>query len=142
MGFIDRIKTLGSTAFGNHGEAIALSGLQAAVRAGDDLHATLELVGGEHDVNLDAVLLRLDEERLIYDNPRHGDFDFWREAAAVTIPLAGRSLARGQRLSVPLVLKLPVDLEPSANHRRYRVTAKLQAPGRHPSASALVAVVD
>jgi len=142
MGFIDRIKTLGSHAMGNHGEGIALRDLQSAVRAGEDLRATLELVGGDHDVSLDAVLLRLDEERLIYDNPRHGDFDFWREAAAVTISLAGRSLARGERLSVPLVLKLPADLEPSANHRRYRVTAKLQAPGRHPSASAVVAVVD
>lgn len=137
MGFIERIKHV----LGNGGEGIALRDLQAAVRAGDDLRATLELVGGEHGVQVEAVVLRLDEERLIYDNPRHGDFDFWREAAAVTIPLAGRSLAPGERLAVPLVLKLPQDLEPSASHRRYRVTAKLQAPGRHPSASAVVAVV-
>ncbi|WP_434420026.1 sporulation protein [Nannocystis pusilla] len=136
MGFIERIKH----AIVSNGEGIALRDLQAAVRAGEDLHGTLELVGGEHDVNLEGVLLRLDEERLIYDNPRHGDFDFWREAAAVTIPL-GRSLAPGERLQVPVVLPLPADLEPSATHRRYRVTAKLQASGRHPKASALVAVV-
>lgn len=137
MGFLERIRRV--LAPGDEG--IALRDLQPVVRAGGDLRATLELTGGDHGTALDAVLLRVDEERLIYDNPSHADFDFWRQAATATIPLKPRSLSPGERIRVPVVLRLPADLEPSDNHRRYRVTAKLQAPGRHPTASAVVSVV-
>ena len=138
MDFLARIKcVLGM----DDADLIELRDLEVPVHPGDELRATAALSGGEHGLDVEGVRLRLDEERLVYDNPRHGDFDFWREAAAVTVPLAGRSLAPGERLSVPLTLQLPADLEPSSAHRRYRITAILQARGRHHDASAVIAVV-
>lgn len=122
--------------------ALALRELQGCVRAGDDLRAMVEVSGGEHGIQLEALMLRLEEERVDFEHPRHGGFSFWREHAAVMLPLPGRALAPGERLSLPLTLKLPADLEPSAPHRRYRVTAKVKARSRHPSANALVDVVD
>lgn len=136
MGLLDAL----GRAFCAGAEVLAFGELHAPVRRGETLRATVEVTGAE-GLRLEGLELRLDEERVDFDHPRSGGFRFWREAAALVLALDGRALAPGQRLRVPLLLKLPADLEPSAPHRRYRLTATVKARRRHPGVSVVVAVL-
>lgn len=121
--------------------ALELRDVSASVRPGDELRATIQLAAGSRPVRLEHLELRLDEERLTYTTQATHEFDFWQKVGGFSVPVAGRVLAAGEVLRLPVTLGLPPALEPSAAHRRYRLSARLGPLGLGPGDAVIVSVV-
>ncbi len=112
------------------------------VRAGDELKVTAEVLGGDRGTKLTAVTVRLEEERVDFEHPRRGGFMPWRTATSATITVPTRELAPNERVTLPLALTVPQGLDPSAPHRRYRLSVEVQPASNFAAASALVEVAE
>lgn len=136
MEIFDRLKSI----VGIGKATIEVSEASTPVRAAGEVHANVTLRGGEYDVPVRDVRLHFDEERVVYTAQGRGDFAFWQQHAQLVIPL-GRTLGRGEVMSLPVTLALPADLAPSEEGRRYLLVAETEIPGLNPRHAALVEVV-
>ncbi|MBZ5707932.1 sporulation protein [Nannocystis pusilla] len=137
MEILDRLKSI----VGIGKATIELSQVDTPVRAGAELHARVTLRGGDYDVTVQDVRLHFDEERMVYTAQGRGDFAFWQQHASITIPMGGLLLAKGEEMSLPVVLTLPADLAPNAEALRYVLVAETEIPGLNPKHAVPVEVV-
>lgn len=137
MEILDKLKSL----VGIGTATIEVSGVDAPLRAGAELRATVTLRGGDYDAPVQDVRLHFDEERMVYAAQGRGGFQFWQTRTELTVPLGGRVLASGEALTLPISLRLPADLEPSAEHRRYLLIAETEVPGLNPKHALVVEIV-
>ncbi len=140
MQFLDRLKSM----VGIGGPTIAIEGIARTARAGDVLRGAVVLVGGDHDVPLADLALRLDEQRLVHTTPTGADDperQSLRQIVGVQFTLGGRMLRSGERLEWTFELGLPPDLEPSAGQLCYALIAQTEVPGLDPSVELPVIIV-
>lgn len=138
MEIFDRLKSL--VGVGN--ATIEVTEVVSPVRPAGELRATVVLRGGDYDVAVRDVELHFDEERMTYTAPGRSEFAFWQKRAELTIPMQDRVLAKGAELRLPVSLALPDGLEPSAEIRRYTLTAETEVPGLNPKHTVVVEVVE
>lgn len=137
MEFLDKLKSM----VGVGSATIELRDVTTPLRPGGELRGTVLLRGGQYDLPVKDVELHLQEERMVYAVPLKGKFEFWRESAALVVPMNGRVLQKGESFTLPFTFALPADLEPTDAHRQYRLVASTEVPGLNPTHDLVVEVV-
>jgi len=137
MEIFDRVKSM----VGIGQATLAIGSLQGPARAGEPLRGTVVLRGGDYDAPVQDVVVRLDEERLVYTAPAVPERQFWRQVATVEIAMEGRILKSHEVVELPFELILPVGLEPSDRRVSYQLVAETEVPGLNPKAELTVLVV-
>jgi len=102
-------------------------------------HAVLRC--GPHALRIRELRVCLEEERLIYLDPRAGEFGYWDTAVRTVLPLPCVVLAPHTSARVPVWLPLP-DLAPSQPLRRYRLVVVAEAPWFNPRATEVIPVTE
>jgi hypothetical protein len=134
MEIVDQVKSM----LGIGAPTITIEGVEGTARAGEVIRGVVVLVGGDHDVAVQDLELRLDELRLTHTSPTAADPPERhpvRRLVGVKLGLDGCALRSGERLERAFELRLPPDLEPSAGPRCYALVAEAEMPGINSSAA-------
>lgn len=137
MTMMDRLKSM----VGVGGADIELRDVTTPARAGGELRGTVVVRGGQYDQAMQDVMVYLHEERMVFGAPFKGKFEFWREAAALVVPMNGRVLHKGEVFTLPFALAVPPALEPSDTHVQYRLVVSTEVPGFNPKHDVVVPLV-
>lgn len=121
---------------------LTIASVQGPARAGEPLRGTLVLRGGDYDSPVQDVIVRLDEERLVYTAPGVPERQFWRRIALQEIAMNGRILKKHEVLELPFELLVPVGLAPTEGTVSYQLVAETEVPGLNPKAEQNVLVQD
>ncbi len=138
MEIFDRMKSI----VGIGKPTLAIGSVQGPGRAGEPLRGAVVLRGGDYDAPVQDVIVRFDEERLVYTSPGAPQRQFWRRVAEQQIAMNGRVLKKHEVLELPFELMLPVGLEPSEGSVSYQLVAETEVPGLNPKAEVTVLVGD
>ena len=136
MEIFDRVKSM----VGIGKPTLAIGGVQGPARAGEPLRGTVVLRGGDYDAPVKDVVIRFDEERLVYNTPGTPTRQFWRRVAEVEIAMDGRILKKDEVLELLFELMLPVGLAPTEGSVSYELVAETEVPGQNPKAELTVLV--
>ena len=136
MEIFDRMKSM----VGIGKPTLAIANVQGPARAGEPLRGTVVLRGGDYDSPVQDVVVRLDEERVVYTTPGAPQRQFWRRVAELEIAMKGRILKKDEVVELPFELMLPVGLEPTAGSISYQLVAVTEVPGLNPKAELTVLV--
>ncbi len=124
---------------------VTLDGVAQVAHPGDVLRGEVVVQGGDYDVTVRELTVRLEEQRLTYTSPVPvGDPERLplRVVAQVKLDLGEFVLASGQRLQRPFELAVPPRLEASAGPLGHAVVAELEIVGGNPVAMLPVTVRD
>ena len=136
MEIFDRVKSM----VGIGKATLAIGSVQGPARAGEPLRGTVVLRGGEYDSPVKDVIVRLDEERIVYPTPGIPERQFWRRVAVQEIAMNGRVLKKDEVQELAFELLLPVGLAASEGSVSYQLVAETEVPGLNPKAELTVLV--
>lgn len=136
MEIFDRMKSM----VGIGKPTLTIASVQGPARAGEPLRGMVALRGGDYDSPVQDVVVRMDEERLVYNTPGIPQRQFWRRVAELEIAMKGRILKKHELVELPFELLLPVGLEPTAGTVSYQLVAVTEVPGLNPKAELPVLV--
>ncbi len=140
MEILERLKSL----IGVGLPTITVTGFERTARSGDVLRGTVVLTGGDHDVPLSQISLRLEQQMLVYtvtggvDEPeRH----LQQHVVEAQQSFEARVLAAGEQLAQDFEITVPPGLEPSAGLNVYALVAECEVPGPNPRADLPIVIV-
>jgi len=116
---------------------ISVEGAERVARPGDVLRGVVVLEGGDHEVTVHEVTVRLEEQRLTYTAPVPTEDPErlpLRTLAHVRLDLAQQALVSGQRIERRFELPVPAQLEPSEGPLGHALVAEAELAGINPVA--------